>query len=1141
MHDMEEGVRYAAPSGGVIKKKSSSGCLIIKKKGDGIGDSISKKVFDSRKEKKRPRLVLSDSESSGKLLEPIRSKFVCESDEFRNGSVSYRKGFVEEDGFIKNGLVESERKRSAIDFDEYDGFNGKKMRKDYVDNRLKLAGPSGSRRETGSYMVDKIKHSYFNGTGSNVPNYKNRHEVDEDETHLPVTLLKEMYQEVPNEPIRLQGKNGVLKVMVNKNKQFGLYHKSYDHQKAQDRKGFRSEEAVKNVANVANQPSFYPASKCPEKRPPFVGTEKSELNSQGHEKLVPFARTDKSDLKLPKKPNKSSRAGDSETDDSEASLKLRSSSMQACNSRKTIKSEEKATPATEIVTPVKGKEAKVKRGTGTEKQILREKIRSMLLKAGWTIDYRPRRNRDYLDAVYVNPAGTAYWSIIKAYDALQKQLEEKNIDTLLPEETLSKLTRQTRKKIEREMNKKRRDEGGIKNPKDASVKDTEGKLSLHKKQNHASGDDLQGNLDKQGSEEEKAEKQFSRTNSHLVQGRKSRKIGRCTLLVRTSDNELNSENDGFVPYTGKRTLLYWLIDSGIVHMGEKVQYMNRKKTRVMLEGWITTDGIHCCCCSKILPISKFEIHAGSKQRQPFQHVFLESGSSLVQCLVDAWNRQEESERQSHHTIDIDGDDPNDDTCGLCADGGDLICCDGCPSTFHQSCLNIQMLPPGDWHCTNCRCKFCGIGGGSITEENSRTVSALRICGHCEKKYHKSCSKEMDDIPVDSKNATAFCGVRCRELFGHLQKLLGVKHELEAGFSWSLIRQMDPFSDLSQAEFAQRVECNSKLAVALTVMDECFLPIRDRRSGINIIHNVLYNCGSNFSRLNYNGFYTAILERGDEIISAASIRIHGTELAEMPFIGTRHIYRRQGMCRRLLSAIESVLCSFKVEKLMIPAIAEHMRTWTEVFNFKPLEEIYKQEIRSINMLVFPGIDVLQKKLLVKQEIPEGNKTGNSEEPELDCSVGHGGPSDDAKGEHLNEINDIAADTSSGFQFHSKETISTNFQLEEESENKNSVSVPIVNETDEKSTVLLNLDVAIHGNCNPVSASTISSSDEGILQINANSNHQIEVESRLPISSKVVFDEVAAPADTKIACVEPVLDSLGETVQNEEPMDSSCGSD
>lgn len=51
------------------------------------------------------------------------------------------------------------------------------------------------------------------------------------------------------------------------------------------------------------------------------------------------------------------------------------------------------------------------------------------------------------------------------------------------------------------------------------------------------------------------------------------------------------------------------------------------------------------------------------------------------------------------------DDPNEDWCAVCLDGGELMCCDKCPKVFHQNCHipNISSLPDESetWQCLLC--------------------------------------------------------------------------------------------------------------------------------------------------------------------------------------------------------------------------------------------------------------------------------------------------------------------------------------------------------------------------------------------------------------------------------------------------------
>lgn len=580
------------------------------------------------------------------------------------------------------------------------------------------------------------------------------------------------------------------------------------------------------------------------------------------------------------------------------------------------------------------------------KQDVRNQIKRILVDNGWKIELRRRKNKDYEDSVYVSPEGTGYWSITKAYAVYQEQFQNpcdendmgcssNKLNNIMPgaSDVISKDDLAMLKKniIKRRTN--REIFGAKKKP---------------------------GGRGSRGKKDILENKSF-RTKHQNREDRVKIMDRGCGLLVRRSTHSMEDSRDGYIPYEWKRTVFSWMIDLGVISEDTVVKYMNNKRTRAMLEGKITREGIFCGCCSKILTVAKFELHAGSKEQQPYVNIFLEDGRvSLLQCLHDAWDKHTRYETKGFCKIDDDDDeDQHDDTCAICGDGGELLCCERCPSTFHLTCLGITM-PHGDWYCRSCLCRFCGSA-----QEKKPSSPELLSCLQCSRKYHQACSPGTGRDSVCTKPSTStdcFCTPGCRKVYKRLKVILGIKNKMEAGFSWSLVRCFTNREAIPAKNKAQWVHCNSKTALAFTVMDECFRPHIDDRSGINMVHNVVYNCGSNFSRLDFSGFYTFILERGDEVISVASVRIHGTDLAEMPFIGTRSMYRHQGMCRRLLNGIESALCSLNVRKLVISAVPEMVNTWTTVFGFNPVEPSKKQKIKSINLLIINGTKLLEKKIL-----------------------------------------------------------------------------------------------------------------------------------------------------------------------------------
>ncbi|WOH05889.1 hypothetical protein DCAR_0625312 [Daucus carota subsp. sativus] len=418
----------------------------------------------------------------------------------------------------------------------------------------------------------------------------------------------------------------------------------------------------------------------------------------------------------------------------------------------------------------------------------------------------------------------------------------------------------------------------------------------------------------------------------------------CKLLPRSFNRSGMPNMEAKGSPSGSRTVLSWLINSGFISLNEVIQYRNTEDDTVVKDGLISWEGILCGCCDTVLSLTEFKFHAGFRLNHPCLNLFMESGKPFTLCQLEAWSVEYKARKSAPRTAQVDESDENDDSCGLCGGEGELICCDNCPSTFHQACLYEQEIPEGSWYCSRCTCQICR---DVVNDKKPLRSSNSLACAQCERKYHENCLKEKG-IKEEASDIW-FCGKECYKVYSGLHRRVGLMNLLSDGFGWTILRCVHGDKNVHSAQqfVALKAECNIKLAVALKIMEESFLPMVDARTGIDMVPHVLYNRG-----------------------------IHGTTVAEMPLIATCSKYRRLGMCRHLMNAIEEILRSVKIDKLVMSAVPALVDTWTKGFGFELLEDDERRAMRqTANLMVFPGT-VWLKKLLCRSQVPEDLQTGEN---------------------------------------------------------------------------------------------------------------------------------------------------------------------
>ncbi|KAK6912396.1 Tify domain binding domain, partial [Dillenia turbinata] len=492
------------------------------------------------------------------------------------------------------------------------------------------------------------------------------------------------------------------------------------------------------------------------------------------------------------------------------------------------------------------------------------------------------------------------------------------------------------------------------------------------------------------------------------------------LVARTKSSKHASEAMPLQERTQRRDLrLHKLVfeDNGLPD-GTELGYYGRGKK--LLVGYKKGSGILCRCCNSVVSASQFEAHAGrASRRKPYSYIYTSNGVSLHELAISLSRGRKYSAKD------------NDDLCSICADGGNLLLCDGCPRAFHKECASVSRVPLGDWYCQYCQNMFqrekylehnanalaagrvagvdpieqittrcirivknpgvelsgCSLCRGYDFSRSGFGPRTVIICDQCEKEFHVGCLKKskMADLK-ELPRGMWFCSVDCKRIHSALMKLVRRGPEkLEDNLLDAIIRKQEKQSSgtVPDVDVRWRVlsgqlansESGTRLLLskAVGIFHDCFDPIVDSTTGRDLIPDMVF--GRNNRGQEFGGMHCAILTVNSCVVSAGIFRVFGQEVAELPLVATTNDSQGKGYFQVLFTCIEKLLAFLKVKSLVLPAAEGAESIWTDRFGFEKTtpDQVGNFRRSCFQLLTFQGTTMLHKRVpecrIIRKENPD----------------------------------------------------------------------------------------------------------------------------------------------------------------------------